>query len=104
IATKVNAASQLIRIEETGAALPDAQRAPAVGSYTLVAPPAPAPREATPGDFEGDVARREGIGGLAAVDEVTMLCMPDLMTLATNGDGAMVRDLQGKMIAHAENM
>jgi Bacteriophage tail sheath protein len=104
IATKVNAASQLIRIEETGASLPDAQRAPKVGSYTLVAPPAPAPREAAPGDFEGDVAKREGMGGLAAVDEVTMVCMPDLMTLATNGDGAMVRDLQGKMIAHAEAM
>jgi phage tail sheath protein FI len=104
IATKVNAASQLIRIEETGASLPEAQRAPAIGSYSLLAPPAPAPRDATPNDFEGDVARREGMGGLAAVDEVTMVCMPDLMTLSTNGDGAMVRDLQGKMIAHAENM
>src|SRR5947208_2140641 len=84
--------------EETGAALPDAQRVPAAGSYTLLAPPAPAPREATPGDFEGDVARREGMGGLSAVDEVTMVCMPDLMTLSTNGDGTLLRDLQGKMI------
>ncbi len=43
------------------------------------------------------------MGGLAAVDEVTMLVMPDVMTLATNGDDAQIRDLQGKMIAHAEN-
>ena len=32
-----------------------------------------------------------------------MLVMPDIMTLANNGDDAQVRDLQGKMIAHAEN-
>jgi hypothetical protein len=44
------------------------------------------------------------MGGLAAVDEVTMVCMPDLMTLSKNGDDVHVRDLQGKMIAHCENM
>ena len=32
-----------------------------------------------------------------------MLVMPDIMTLANNGDDAQIRDLQGKMIAHAEN-
>jgi Bacteriophage tail sheath protein len=36
------------------------------------------------------------------VDEVTMLVMPDIMTLANNGDDTQIRDLQGKMIAHAE--
>jgi hypothetical protein len=40
------------------------------------------------------------MGGLAALDEVTMVVMPDIMNL--NGDGAQMRDLQGKMIAHAE--
>ena len=45
------------------------------------------------------------MGSLAAVDEVTMVVMPDLMTLGTNGGGDVaVRDLQGKMIAHCENM
>ena len=39
LATKVNAQSKLIKIEETGASLPDAQRVPAAGSYTLSAPP-----------------------------------------------------------------
>ena len=43
------------------------------------------------------------MGGLAAVDEVTMVCMPDAMTLANGGgDDAQLRDLQGKMIAHCE--
>ncbi|MDX6555012.1 MAG: uncharacterized protein QOD86_1207 [Miltoncostaeaceae bacterium] len=103
IMTKVNAASKLITLEETGASLPEAQRVPAAGAYQLVAPSANgAAADVGPGDFEGDVARRQGMGGLAAVDEVTMVCMPDLMTLASNGDDAQLRDLQGKMIAHCE--
>jgi phage tail sheath protein FI len=42
------------------------------------------------------------MGGLAAVDEVTMLVVPDLQALAQNGDDSHVRDIQGKMIAHCE--
>jgi phage tail sheath protein FI len=99
IATKVNSASKLVKIEETGASLPDSQRAPAPGSYGLVAA-AVAPTDLSASDFEGDVARRQGMGGLAAVDEVTMICMPDVMTL---GEDVQMRDLQGKMIAHCEN-
>jgi uncharacterized protein len=98
--TKVNASSKLIKIEETGASLPEVRVA--TGSYTLSAPPA-AVESVDATQFEGDVAKREGMGGLAAVDEVTMLVMPDIMTLAQNGDDAQLRDLQGKMIAHAEN-
>jgi uncharacterized protein len=103
LATKVNAQSKLIKIEETGASLPDAQRAPAVGTFKLSAPSI-APSAVKPTHFEGDVARRKGMGGLAAVDEVTMVVMPDIMTLAAdNGDDVQIRDLQGKMIAHCEN-
>ena len=40
------------------------------------------------------------MGGIAPLDEVTMIVMPDIMTL--NGDGKQMRDLQGKMIAHCE--
>ncbi len=100
IATKVNAASKLIKIEDVSASLPDTRVA--TGSYTLSAP-AQKPETIESTHFEGDVARRSGMGGLAAVDEVTMLVMPDIMTLASNGDDTQIRDLQGKMIAHAEN-
>jgi phage tail sheath protein FI len=100
IATKVNADSKLIKIEDTGAALPEVRLAP--GKYALQVPSA-APSEVKPADFEGDVAKRRGMGGLAAIDEITMIAMPDLMQFATNGDGARVRDLQGKLIAHCEN-
>src|SRR5215216_4746645 len=99
IATKVNSASKLIKVEETGASLPEAQRVPATGSYTL-SKPSIQPDKVKPTHFEGDVARRQGMGGLAAVDEITMVVMPDIMGL---GDATQVRDLQGKMIAHCEN-
>ena len=98
IANKVNAASKLIKIEDTAASLPETRIAE--GSYTLSAPSI-STDEIDPGDFEGDVANRRGMGGLAPVDEVTMVVMPDVMTL--NGDGKQLRDLQGKMIAHCEN-
>jgi phage tail sheath protein FI len=103
LATKVNAQSKLIKIEETGASLPEAQRIPATGVFQLSAPSIE-PTKVKPTHFEGDVARRRGMGGLAAVDEITMVVMPDIMTLAAeNGDDVQVRDLQGKMIAHCEN-
>jgi len=104
LATKVNAQSKLIKIEETGASLPEAQRVPAAGSYKLSAPSID-PAKVKPTHFEGDVARRRGMGGLAAVDEITMVVMPDIMGLASeDGDDVQIRDLQGKMIAHCENM
>jgi uncharacterized protein len=101
LATKVNSASKLIKIEETGGSLPEGQRAPAPGTYSL-STPSVAPEQVKAGDFEGDVARRKGMGGLAAVDEITMVCMPDIMTLANGGDDTQLRDLQGKMLAHCE--
>ena len=98
LATKVNSASKLIKITEA-AGLPDSR--PATGTYTLSAPSASA-EEVKATDFEGDVARRQGMGGLAAVDEITMVCMPDAMTLGAEGSDTALRDLQGKMIAHCE--
>jgi hypothetical protein len=99
IATKINAASKLIKIEETGASLPDTRVA--AGSYTLSVPSVAVDSVAA-GDFEGDVSTRTGMGSANALDEVTILVMPDIVNL--NGDGAQMRDLQGKMISHAELM
>jgi phage tail sheath protein FI len=103
VVTKVNAASKLIKLEDTGTSLPEGMATPRTGKYQL-AVPAIAAGEVKPSEFEGDVAKREGMGGLAAVDEVTMVCIPDLMTLAQNGSDVHLRDLQGKIIAHCENM
>jgi uncharacterized protein len=101
VATKVNAVSTLIRIEEAAATTPE-QKAPKTGTYELSVTADPGePLSAQ--DVAGDEARRTGIGGLVAVDEVTMLCVPDLVNLVQNGDDSLLRDLQGKMIAHCEN-
>ena len=59
------------------------------------------PRWSPPRTSRVTSPRRKGWAALAPIDEVTMLVMPDVMTL--NGDGAQMRDLQGKMIAHCEN-
>jgi phage tail sheath protein FI len=55
-------------------------------------------------DFRGDVAGRRGVGGLATIDEITMVSMPDAMTLAGGGDEAELTDLQDELIAHCENV
>src|SRR5215207_8497506 len=54
-------------------------------------------------ELGGDVEARSGLVSLAAIDEVTMVCMPDAMTLASDGDQAELTALQGKLIAHCEN-
>jgi len=100
--TKVNAASKLIKIEETGGSLPEAMKAPKPGKYVLAAP-APERADISSSDFEGDASRRQGMGGLVAIDEVSIVCMPDAVNLL-NGDDVMFRDAQGKMIAHCENL
>jgi uncharacterized protein len=101
IAKKVTTKSKLLRLEETGAAAPEDLRL-ATGTYALTIPSIPV-GDIQPTVFEGDVARREGMGAFAAVDEVTMLCCPDIMALPGDGDrDTLVRDLQGKIIAHCE--
>ena len=102
IVTKVNSSSKLIKIEETGASLPEAQRQPKAGKYLLAAPAADTSNLSS-GDFEGDAAKRKGMGGLVAIDEVSIVCMPDAVQLL-NGDDVMFRDAQGKMMAHCENL
>jgi uncharacterized protein len=106
VATVVNSASKLIRIEEvSGAAL----EKPDFGETALseVPPPAavPSPRLSSD-DYVGDVADRTGLGGLEAVDEVTMLCVPDLMSAYQQGaiELETVQAVQTAMIAHCELM
>jgi phage tail sheath protein FI len=111
VATMVNAASKLIKIEETATGGQLEKPAPGT-TATLSAPPAPPPPAAVPSprlsadDYVGDVADRTGFGGLEAVDEVTMLCVPDLMSAYQQGalDLEAVQAVQLAMIAHCELM
>jgi uncharacterized protein len=105
VAAMVNAASKLIRIEEVGASTME-KLAP--GETALVAPPAPSatPTQLATTDYVGDVAERTGFGGLESVDEITMLCVPDLMSAYQQGtiDLETVQSVQLGMIAHCELM
>lgn len=102
----VNSTSQHIRIEE----LPhlSAQR-PDYGTVTLMPPAAPEPLQQPrlgAEDYVGDVAERTGFGGLEAVDEITMVCAPDLMSAYQQGmlEDEAVRAVQLAMINHCELM
>jgi phage tail sheath protein FI len=102
VTTVVRQQSKLIVIEETkGKAL----ALPRAGEVALAAPP-PAPEVIESRDYVGNSADRTGFGGLEAIDEVTMLCVPDLM--AAYQKGALseedVKAVQLAMIAHCELM
>ena len=106
VVTAVTERSNLIKIEEvaTGAALAKPDKA----SVTLqpAAPPPPVPAQIGADDYVGDVAQRTGFGGLEAVDEITMLAVPDLMSAYQQGviDTEGVQAVQTAMIAHCELM
>jgi len=108
VATKVNAASKLINIEEVahGSAL----MRPDKGTVDLLAPePEPEPpstENLNADDYVGDAADRTGFSGLEAVDEVTMVAVPDLVAAFEQGaiDLETMKAVQLGMIAHCELM
>ncbi len=84
----VNERSRFVRIEIPpmhGVSL--AERAPAPGRYQ-VERPAAVTTGVTPADLEGSVAERTGYHGLAIAENVTMVAIPDLITIATGDDGS----------------
>lgn len=106
VATLINGESRLIRIEDSGSG---PLEKPSPGTVGLVPPPpaAAAPSPAlTADDYVGDVSERTGFGGLEAVDEITMVCVPDLMSAYQQGaiDLETVQAVQLGMIAHCELM
>jgi phage tail sheath protein FI len=105
VVTKVNEHSKLIRIEEaaTGGAL----AVPPKGTVSLEGGGAPTGDDRVgPNDYVGDASARTGLGGLEAIDPITMVLCPDLMAAyeqdAINVDG--VKAVQLAMIAHCEMM
>lgn len=105
VVTVVEEKSQLVTVEEiaTGEAL--AVPASATVPLTGGSPPA-VPEVIAPDDYVGNSADRTGFGALEAVDEVTMLCLPDLMAAHQHGlvDAEGVKAVQLEMIAHCERM
>ncbi|MFI0806588.1 phage tail sheath family protein [Streptomyces echinatus] len=116
VVTQVKERSRLIAVTE---AAPTAQLArPDNQTLALPAPPAAAApaHEAPPGasqdahpgpaHYLGDSADRTGFGGLEAVDEISMVAVPDLMAAYQRGaiDLESVKAVQLGLIAHCELM
>jgi Bacteriophage tail sheath protein len=104
VATAVRQRSKLITIEEVKAAplaVPEKGVRVALGGGDLPAVPA-----VQPDHYIGDAGTRSGFGGLEAIDDITMLCVPDLMAAYQAGaiDGDGVKAVQLAMIAHCELM
>ncbi|MFZ1412301.1 MAG: phage tail sheath subtilisin-like domain-containing protein [Micropruina sp.] len=103
VVTMVNAASKLITVEEASAGTVER---PPNSETTLLAPPAQTASRLSADDYVGDVAERSGFAGLEAIEEITMLCVPDLMSAYQQGaiDLDTVQAVQTAMIAHCELM
>ena len=111
VVTQVKERSKLITMAET---VPAGQLArPENQTVTLPSSAAPAvPSDGTdevhpgPAEYLGDSADRTGFGGLEAVDEISMVAVPDLMAAYQRGaiDLEAVKAVQLGLIAHCELM
>jgi phage tail sheath protein FI len=101
VATIVKAQSKTITIEEVGTV-----GAPASGSVALAGGGSAMPARVSPKDYVGNSSDRTGFAGLEAVDEVTMLTVPDLMSVYEQGiiDLEGLQAVQLAMLAHCELM
>jgi phage tail sheath protein FI len=104
----VNKESKLIRVAEKASELSMGERVPSPGRYelTIAETKSTAIVPVSSGVIVGDAAERSGLSGFEVADEVTMLCVPDLMALYQSGNISMegVKAVQLAMIAHCENM
>jgi phage tail sheath protein FI len=100
--TVVNQQSQLIQLTDVSGA--PAVR-PAAGRVALGAE-VTLPERLETSDYVGDAADRTGFGGLEAVDDITMIAVPDAMMAYQKGwiDDDGLKAIQLGMIAHCELM
>lgn len=106
VVTKVKAESKLITIEETkGGGLP---AVPPKGAVKLNGGAGGGAQDisVSPDDYVGNTADRTGFAGLEAIDEVTMLAVPDLAAALERGliNREQFKGVQLAMIAHCELM
>lgn len=87
IEKSINDTSSLIRVTfATASGTSPAERAPLPGRYTLAEQISAA---ADPQALEGSVVARTGYQGLEIADSVTIVAVPDLLTVATRADGTV---------------
>ena len=106
VATVVNAASQLISIEEVATSGSVADRVPGAADVSLSGGVSAAPAQVSADEYVGDSASRSGLGALEAIEGITMVAIPDLMAAYEQGliDLEGVQTVQTAIIDHCENM
>lgn len=99
VATIVNEQSELISVEVVG----KANIVPADGNFQLAGGEVKT-KAITLNDYQGSVSERVGLGGLEPIDDVTMICAPDLMTAYQAGelDVKGVQAIQQALIDYCE--
>jgi phage tail sheath protein FI len=84
IATRITAESRIVDVILAGGVFASTELVPADGKYKLAPAAPPPPPDA--GVVAGDPARMTGLAGLAIADEVTTICVPDLMALTQDDE------------------
>lgn len=99
VQTLVEEKSKLIFVEAKG----KANVVPAAGSYDLAGGEVKT-TSITVNDYRGDAAQRVGLGGLEPLEDVTMICVPDLMASYEAGEIDMkgVQAVQQTIIDYCE--
>lgn len=105
VATVVNTRSKLITIKVLKAAGSLAERRPQPGQYVLSGGQIETKAVAV-SDYRGQTAERTGLGGLEAIDEITILAVPDLMCSYQNGEMSLqdVQAVQQAVYEHCERV
>ncbi|WP_329562269.1 phage tail sheath family protein [Kitasatospora sp. NBC_01266] len=101
--------SKLVAVTEQPGTAPSR---PERQTLALADAPAPAPATAAPAarldpaEYVGDASARTGFAGLEAIDEITMVAVPDLMSAFQRGDidAEGVRTVQLAVMSHCEQM
>jgi uncharacterized protein len=103
VATVVSKQSKLITLEDTKST---ALVAPRKDALVALSPNLPMPRSLKTQHFIGDTVERTGLNSFEAIDEITMVAIPDLMSAYQRGvlDADAVKSVQMSMIAHCELM
>lgn len=101
-----NKASSLVDLLITDPTSKLSQLAPRTQEQSLVIQPA-LMEPATYSNYQGDILERTGIEGLAEIDDISIVCVPDLMTKMPGQkklDLNMIKAVQTSIIAHCEGL
>ena len=106
VATAINTRSRLITVEELDVSAEVLAAGLATGQVTLSIPSDATIPEVAPASVVGDSAKRTGFAAFEAIEEITMVLAPDLLTAHRQGliDTEGVVAVQTALVSHCELM